>query len=81
MQCGSCKSIAEHPFQKLYDAGFNVTINTDNRLMSNTSMSREVLNLVDAFDFTEDQIRKITYNTVKAGFIDEKKKSKLLNIL
>ena len=81
MQCGSCKSIAEHPFKKLYDTGFNVTINTDNRLMSNTSMSREVLNLVDAFDFTEDQIRKITYNTVKAGFIDEKKKSKLLNIL
>ena len=54
MQCGSCESISEHPFKKLYDAGFNVTINTDNRLMSNTSMSNEVQNLVDAFNFFKD---------------------------
>ena len=78
MQCGSCESISEHPFKKLYDAGFNVTINTDNRLMSNTTMSEEVQNLVDAFDFSENQIRKITSNKIKAGFVNEDKKSELL---
>lgn len=31
----------EHPFEALYRAGFNVTLSTDNRLMSNTSMSKE----------------------------------------
>ena len=78
MQCGSCESISEHPFKKLYDAGFNVTINTDNRLMSNTTMSEEVQNLVDAFDFSENQIRKITSNTIKAGFVNDAKKNELL---
>ena len=81
MQCGSCESISEHPFKKLYDAGFNVTINTDNRLMSNTTMSKEVQNLVDAFDFSENQIRKITYNTIKAGFVNDAKKNELLGSL
>ena len=78
MQCGSCESISEHPFKKLYDAGFNVTINTYNRLMSNTSMSNEVQNLVDAFNFTENQIREITYKTIEAGFVKDIKKHELL---
>ena len=78
MQCGSCESISEHPFKKLYDAGFNVTINTDNRLMSNTSMSSEVQNLVDAFNFSENQIREITYKTIEAGFVKDIKKHELL---
>jgi adenosine deaminase len=81
MQCGSCESISKHPFKKLYDAGFNVTINTDNRLMSNISMSDEVQNLVDAFNFSKAQIRKITYNTIEAGFVNESKKNKLLESL
>lgn len=81
MQCGSCESISKHPFKKLYDTGFNVTINTDNRLMSNISMSDEVQNLVDAFNFSKAQIRKITYNTIEAGFVNDSKKNKLLESL
>ena len=63
MQCGSCKSFSQHPFKKLFDDGFNVTINTDNRLMSNTSMSQEVSRLVENFNLTEEEIRLITINT------------------
>ena len=79
MQCGSCESISQHPFKKLYDDGFNVTINTDNRLMSNTSMSSEVSNLVESFDLNVDDINKITINTIKAGFVDEHKRNKLID--
>jgi adenosine deaminase len=79
MQCGSCNSISEHPFKKLYDDGFNVTINTDNRLMSNITMSQEVNNLVESFTFTQDEILQITKNTIEAGFVDSKKRDKLLS--
>ncbi|MDA7594571.1 adenosine deaminase [Acidimicrobiia bacterium] len=79
MQCGSCNSISEHPFKKLYDDGFNVTINTDNRLMSNITMSQEVSNLVESFTFTQDEILQITKNTIEAGFVDSKKREKLLS--
>ena len=79
MQCGSCNSISEHPFKKLYDDGFNVTINTDNRLMSNITMSQEVNNLVESFTFTQDEILQITKNTIEAGFVDSKKREKLLS--
>ena len=78
MQCGLCNSIAEHPFKKLYDDGFNVTINTDNRLMSNTTMSQEIFNLVECFSFTKEEIQNITINTIKSGFLDVDKRNKLL---
>ena len=74
MQCGAYRSIEEHPFGKLYYAGFNVTINTDNRLMSNISMSQEVENLVNAFGLDESDINTITQNTISAGFVDPKKR-------
>ena len=74
MQCGAYDSIEEHPFGKLYYAGFNVTINTDNRLMSNISMSQEVENLVNAFGLDESDINTITQNTISAGFVDSKRR-------
>ena len=78
MQCGSCNSISEHPFKKLYDDGFNVTINTDNRLMSNTNMSQEISNLVESFSFSQKEILQITINTVRAGFVEKSKRDKLI---
>jgi len=81
IQCGAYRSIEEHPFGKLYYAGFNVTINTDNRLMSNISMSQEVENLVDAFGLDKSDINTITQNTISAGFADPKRRVKLLESL
>src|SRR3954471_24831653 len=49
IQTGAAGSIAEHPIGLLADLRFRVTVNTDNRLMSDTSMSREMSALVDAF--------------------------------
>ncbi|MFM6973861.1 MAG: adenosine deaminase, partial [Agromyces sp.] len=34
--------LADHPFDMLYQLGFRVTVNTDNRLMSGTTLSREI---------------------------------------
>ena len=81
VQCGAFANVSEHSFGKLYKAGFNVTINTDNRLMSDISMSEEVNNVVESFDLTEKDILKITKNTIEAGFVKPDLKNKLLEKL
>tara|TARA_B100000575_G_scaffold203372_1_gene164991 strand:+ start:1076 stop:2098 length:1023 start_codon:yes stop_codon:yes gene_type:complete len=81
VQCGAFTDVSEHSFGKLYQAGFNVTINTDNRLMSDITMSEEVNNVVESFNLTEKDILKITNNTIEAGFVEPKLKNKLLEKL
>ncbi len=66
---GVVASIAEHPFDLLARARFRVTINTDNRLMSDTSMSREMLVLVDAFGYGWSDLERFTINAMKSAFI------------
>lgn len=66
---GVVASIAEHPFDLLARARFRVTINTDNRLMSDTSMSREMLVLVDAFGYGWSDLERFTINSMKSAFI------------
>ena len=51
VQTGAAKSIAEHPIGLLRRQHFRVTVNTDNRLMSGTSMTREMLLLTEAFGY------------------------------
>ena len=78
VQCGAYSNISEHSFGKLYESGFNVTINTDNRLMSDISMSEEVNNVVESFNLSEKDILKITRNTIQAGFVQSELKNKLI---
>jgi adenosine deaminase len=66
---GVVGSIAEHPFDLLARARFRVTINTDNRLMSDTSMSREMHRLVEAFGYGWSDLERFTINAMKSAFI------------
>lgn len=66
---GAGASIADHPIGLLHDLRFRVTINTDNRLMSGTSMSREMSLLVDAFSYDLAQLQWFTVNAMKSSFI------------
>ncbi|ORV14632.1 adenosine deaminase [Mycobacterium celatum] len=66
---GVVASIAEHPFDLLARARFRVTINTDNRLMSDTSMSREMHRLVEAFGYGWSDLERFTINAMKSAFI------------
>ena len=66
---GAAKSIAEHPIGLLRRLGFRVTVNTDNRLMSGTSMTREFVQLEEAFGYTLDDFRWFTVNAMKSAFI------------
>ena len=69
VQTGAVGSIAEHPFDLLARSRFRVTVNTDNRLMSDTSMSQEMLRLVEAFGYGWSDLERFTINAMKSAFI------------
>ena len=69
VQTGAVDSIADHPFDLLARARFRVTVNTDNRLMSDTSMSNEMLRLVEAFGYGWTDLARFTINAMKSAFI------------
>lgn len=58
----------QHPFGALFRAGFNVTLSTDNRLMSNTSMSKEYEFAVKYAGLDEHDLVKIAKATLAASF-------------
>lgn len=62
-------TLADHPFDLLYQLGFRVTVNTDNRLMSDTSLSKELALLVDAFDYDLDDLLTFQLNAAEAAFL------------
>jgi adenosine deaminase len=69
VQTGAVADIAEHPVTLLKDLRFRVTVNTDNRLMSATSMSREMSLLVQHAGWTLADLRWVTINSLKSAFI------------
>jgi adenosine deaminase len=75
---GAAKSLAEHPFKILFQEKFRVTLNTDNRLMSRTSMTREFEAAADTFGLTLDDFEKITINAMKSAFLPYKQRCDLI---
>ncbi|MBI1379375.1 MAG: adenosine deaminase [Frankiales bacterium] len=69
VQTGAAPSIAEHPIGLLSRLRFRVTVNTDNRLMSGTSMTREMLLLSEAFGWGLPQMQWVTVNALKSAFL------------
>jgi adenosine deaminase len=69
VQTGAAPSIREHPIGLLRDLRFRVTVNTDNRLMSGTSMAREMALLVEAFGYGWTELQWFTINAMKSAFI------------
>ncbi|MGC4108904.1 MAG: adenosine deaminase [Nocardioides sp.] len=69
VQTGAAASIETHPIGLLTDLRFRVTVNTDNRLMSQTSMTSEMAALVDAFGYDLARLRWFTINAMKSAFL------------
>jgi adenosine deaminase len=79
VQTGAAASILEHPIGLLRDLMFRVTLNTDNRLMSGTSMSREMALLVEAFGYGWTELQWLTVNAMKSAFIPFDERLALIN--
>ncbi|KZM75941.1 adenosine deaminase [Nocardia terpenica] len=69
VQTGAVPSLDKHPFDLLARLRFRVTVNTDNRLMSDTDMSREMLKLVETFGYGWSDLERFTINAMKSAFI------------
>jgi len=69
IQTGAATNFADHPIGDLAKLRFRVTVNTDNRLMSATSMTREMNELVKAFNWTFLDLQRVTINALKSAFI------------
>jgi len=70
LHSGTFEPQIAHPFGALYHAGFNVSINTDNRLMSATTPSTEYRVAAEEFGLTATDLGEITANAIDAGFGD-----------
>ncbi|WP_394431113.1 adenosine deaminase [Streptomyces sp. SGAir0957] len=79
LQTGAASSYAEHPIGLLRELRFRVTVNTDNRLMSGTSMSREFEHLADAFGYTLSDFEWFTVNALKSAFIPFDERLAMIN--
>jgi adenosine deaminase len=79
VQTGAAKSIATHPIGLLRRLYFRVTVNTDNRLMSGTTLSEEFAKLVEAFDYGWDDLQWFTVNAMKSAFIGFDERLELIN--
>ena len=66
---GAVQSLEEHPFGTYYRYGFRVTLNTDDRLMSETTMTKEFGLAQDIFGLGIDDLEKLTINAMKSAFI------------
>ncbi len=78
VQTGIVKTIHDHPFEFYYDYGVRVTLNTDNRLMSNTSMTRELHLAVTNFSLSPFNLRDILINGFKSAFLPYNEKVRLV---
>jgi adenosine deaminase len=81
VQTGAAKSIREHPIGLLRRLSFRVTVNTDNRLMSNVTLSSEFAALVEAFGYGWSDIQWLTINAMKSAFAPFDERLELISTL
>ena len=76
---GVAPSIAEHPIGLLRRLRFRVTVNTDNRLMSDVKLSDEFIKLADAFGYSLGDMEWLTLNAMKSAFWPFEQRLKIIN--
>ncbi len=77
-QTQSVKHKDSHPLRYYYDRGLRITLNTDNRLMSNTTLTKEFMIANKHFGFTRHDFREITITAMKSAFLHYAERKKLI---
>jgi adenosine deaminase len=62
-------SYATHPFREYFDRGLNVTLNTDNRLMSGTTLTDEYVHAAEQLDLSVEELAGIALNGFESAFL------------
>ncbi|MCK4648768.1 adenosine deaminase [bacterium] len=66
-----------HPFREYYDLGIPVTINTDDRGVSNITLTSEIIKAIEYYQLSLEDIKKITLNGIEYAFTSKKEKAEL----
>ena len=75
------EKLSNHPIKKLYDMGLLVTINTDNRTVSNTNLTKSYQDLQEVFSFTKQDFLKMNENALQSAFLKQDEIEELLALL
>jgi adenosine deaminase len=78
LQTGAVKNLESHPIGILTKLRFRITINTDNRLMSKTTMTDEIHRVSKTFGWTYHDILRVTANGMKSAFIPYDERAKII---
>ncbi|PVZ69015.1 adenosine deaminase [Pelagibaculum spongiae] len=78
MQTKAVTDLANHPLKHFYLDHLPVTINTDNRTVSNTTMTEEVTKVMQQFELSREDYFKIYRNSVESAFTSKEVKQHLL---
>lgn len=81
VQTNICESFSDHPIKKLYEKNVKISVNTDNRTVSNVTLSDEYSKLHETFKFDEKDFELMNKNAINHAFISESEKEKLLSLL
>ena len=77
LQTKAVQSTAEYPLREFLDAGLKVSINTDNRTVSNTSLAKELEFVQKTYGVSDEEIRKMMQNAVETAFARDDVKERL----
>jgi len=78
LHTGAIDKLENHPFKKLFKQKFRVFLNTDDRLMSDTTLTKEYLIASELFGITLDDIEKLNINAMKSAFIHYEERIKFI---
>jgi adenosine deaminase len=78
VQTKAVDKLENHPLRQYYDLGLRVTLNTDNRLMSHTTITDEYVLAAQVFDFDAHDLANLVINGFKSSFLPHNKKTRLL---
>jgi adenosine deaminase len=78
VQTRAVSDFASHPLPFYYNYGLRVTINTDNRLVTNTTVSKELLLAHQHYGFTLDDLKEIIISGFKSAFLPYREKADVL---
>ncbi|MFN4000564.1 adenosine deaminase [Microcella sp.] len=73
--------MVDHPLDLFYQLGFRVTVNTDNRLMSATTLSRELRLVAEAFGYDLDDLLALQLNAAQAAFLPVEDREALMDTI
>ena len=78
LHTGACARLEDHPFAPFFRKGFRVCLNTDDRLMSDTSMTLETTLATELFDLNLTELEKLSLNAIKSAFAPFEKRLKII---